>query len=91
MEVLRLVPAEHQGLALAGWLRLPVQHALKARKTQVGFFAVVCKKKTTPPGDSIRDLLIPKRWRSLNHPKKVKKICQARSMVMEPKDYAFRR
>jgi len=37
VEVLRPVPAEHQGLALAGWLRLPAQHALQARKAKVVF------------------------------------------------------
>ncbi len=33
VEVLRPVPVENQGLATAGWLQPPAQHALKARKT----------------------------------------------------------
>ena len=46
VEVLRPVPVEHQGLALADWLRLPAQHALQARKIQVVFCSGVYK--TTP-------------------------------------------
>ncbi len=47
------------------------------------------KQKRSKPGDSSRDLFIPKRWRSLslskwslNHPKKVTKNCQGRLIFL---------
>ena len=54
MAVLRPVPAERQGLALADWLRVPAQHALQARKTQ-NIFLQWCVQNNAPFVSRIKD------------------------------------
>ena len=52
--MLRPVPAEHQCLALAGWSRLPAQHALQAWKTQ-NMFLQWCVQNNAPFVSRIKD------------------------------------